>query len=97
MEKEKELKLEKVYMIHVKDYIHQDPFNDNKLTGGDAVISISSREYKILKASGFPTEEYSEVVFSRENQDYACADRPFIRQIMLKHVVYVDKACHTNF
>lgn len=84
--------VENIYVMSVKEYTHTNPLTEEQCTEM-AYLSISKKSYKTLKAEGLPTKEYYQVIFAKE--DFFNMDE--IRQVLHKHVVYVDKACHTNY
>lgn len=90
-----QIRINNVYCIHITEYTYTDWFSEEQktITDGPAIVSITEEEYNVLKANGVKTEEYTQVVFSKEGFN----ESSFIRQLMFKHIAYIDKANHTNF
>jgi hypothetical protein len=88
-----DIKVSEVYCLSIKEYTCEDYQEEDNLYVGPCCRGISAQEYITLKTNGVPTKEYTEVVFSKPDE----MGNSFIRQLMFKHIAYVEKAAHTNF
>lgn len=84
--------VENIYAMSIKEYTHTSAIT-GELCTVKACISITKAQYDTLKSEGLPTKDYYEVIFGAENSPNV----EIIRQVLYKHVVYVDKADHTNY
>ena len=82
-----------VYCLSTPKYTYKDPFNDGEIATGPSCLSITKEEYEQLKFESIHTEEYTEVVLSKEDPIEPCV----IRQLIFKYVARVDRVAHTNF
>lgn len=88
--------VEEIYSVYIKDYYADYSIDDEgePQNGGFLITSISKENFELLENAGAKTEHYFQIVF-RKTKDIN--DFPEICQMLHKHVVYVDRADHTNF
>lgn len=96
LEKKSKMIVEEIYCLQVNDYYADCAIDDEgePQKGGFLVTSISKENFDLLEEAGAKTEHYFQIVFAKTEN---VQDSPKIRQMMHKHIVYVDRADHTNF
>lgn len=96
LEKKSKMTVEEIYCLHVNDYYADYAIEDEcePQKGGFLVTSISKENFELLEEAGAKTEHYFQIVFAKTEN---VQDTLKIRQMMHKHIVYVDRADHTNF
>lgn len=96
LEKQNKMTVEEIYCLHVNDYYADYAIEDEcePQKGGFLLTNISKENFDLLENAGAKTEHYFQIVFAKTEN---VQDSPKIRQMMHKHIVYVDRADHTNF
>lgn len=88
--------VEEIYSVYIKDYYADYSIDDEgePQNGGFLITSISKENFELLENAGAKTEHYFQIVFRKTKN---VNDPKKISQMLHKHIVYVDRADHTNF
>lgn len=88
--------VEEIYSVYIKDYYADYSIDDEgePQNGGFLITSISKENFELLENAGAKTEHYFQIVFRKTKN---VNDPNEISQMLHKHIVYVDRADHTNF
>lgn len=88
--------VEEIYSVYIKDYYADYSIDDEgePQNGGFLITSISKENFELLENAGAKTEHYFQIVFRKTKKVIVPRE---ICQMLHKHIVYVDRADHTNF
>lgn len=88
--------VEEIYSVYIKDYYADYSIDDESepQNGRFLITSISKENFELLENAGAKTEHYFQIVFRKTKN---VNDPKEISQMLHKHIVYVDRADHTNF